>query len=244
MAEGKYTAYHVHGPHTRSSTGITVYTRHVCGVEHMMKELMAFDRKTLRISNASGVHSTCIAEYVLGHILSHIHRLPKLQEIQSSRKWDRMKFVPPGRLNGSAELRDMTLGVLGYGAIGREVARLGSAFGMRIIAATRDGRKRAHNGFCVAECDVLVIACPMTASTRGIINAKTLAVMKPTALVINVARGQIIQQDALIDALEDERIGGAVLDVTDPEPLPSNHKLWSTKKLYCHSAYFGCVESI
>lgn len=221
------------------------------GIEHMYGELRGIPGQ---VCIASGVHSTCIAEYVVMHTLAHVHRLSRLQSIQQSMKWDRTRYVPPGKLNGTSEVRGMVLGVLGYGAIGREVARLGASLGMRIVAATRSGTATRHDGFTVdgtgdvdgvlpgkwysstndllaflAVCDVLVISCPLTQSTKGIINEETLKSMKPDSLLINVARGQIIDQEALIDALETDRIGGAVLDVTDPEPLPPNHKLWSTE---------------
>lgn len=224
----------------------------------------------LVVASASGVHSTCIAEHVLMSILNHFHRFHVLQSIQASRSWDRTAYVAPGTLNGTRELRDHTVGIIGYGCIGREVARLAHAFGMRVVAMTSQGVRSESVGYTVPgtgdpsgcipaawyastprpsqvdgtapssssssssygaffECvDVVVVCCPATPSTTHIIDTDSLALMHRAPLIINVGRGALIHQPALIHALESKRIAGAVLDVTTPEPLPPNHPLWTT----------------
>lgn len=148
------------------------------------------------------------------------------------------------------------MGILGYGCIGRACGRLASAFGMDVLAASSSGVKASARGFTVSgtgdaegviprewycstdpgslrkfleSLDILVVACPLTQATRGLISARTLRFLKETAYVVNIARGPVIDHDALYDALEEERIAGAILDVTDPEPLPAGHRLWSAK---------------
>lgn len=210
----------------------------------------------LRVATASGVHATTIAEYCLRNILDHHHRLPVLQSVQRDARWARTRYVPPGRLDGSVELRGKRIGVFGYGSIGREVARLAAAFGMTVLAATFSGTRCAQRGFTVpgtgdpegalpvawyasrdevqlreflGRCDVLVLAAPLTEQTRGVMNAERLSHLPGICLLVNVGRGSLVETEALVDALEGDRLAGAVLDVTDPEPLPDDHRLWSTK---------------
>lgn len=173
------------------------------------------------------------------------------------------------------------MGILGYGCIGRECGRLAKAFGMNILGASSSGKKAPARGFTepgtgdpngdipsswyssnnpeslkdfLEKVDILVIACPLTDTTRFIISAKTIKYLKKSAYIINIARGQVIDHDALFSALEENRIAGAILDVTDPvrsfgetrrpsrpmtirihanmdfqEPLPKDHRLWTAK---------------
>ena len=232
------------------------------GLEHMLSTPF-FTTNTLpshsgqvTVATASGVHSTNIAEYVLMQSLNAYHKQSILRSIQASARWNRTAYVPPGSLAGSPELRGDTMGILGYGCIGRECGRLANAFGMRVLAASSSGKKAKARGFTVPGTgdpegdipkgwysstdassfnsflevvDILVIACPLTKATRNLISATTLQHLKKTAYVINIGRGPIIEHEALYAALEEERIAGAILDVTDPEPLPAGHRLWTAK---------------
>ncbi len=202
----------------------------------------------ITITSANGVHAVQIPEYVLAMMLAHGHRLPAMQRAQARHEWAdraaRERLQP-------RELRNATLGIVGYGAIGREVARLAHAFGMRILATARtpDG-PHPYNGWTprgtgdvdgslperfftldqlpemLHQCDVVVLALPLSERTRHLLNADTLAALPPHALVINIGRGGLIDHAALVDALHNERLGGAALDVTEPEPLPSDSPLW------------------
>lgn len=230
------------------------------GIEHFISSIQALKQvnSSLKVATASGVHATSIAEYVIMYSLNHFHRLPVLQSIQADKAWNRSTYVESGQLGGFQELRTQVIGIIGYGAIGREVARLASSFGMTIIVATSTGTKKPSDGFTLANtgdpegsipetwynstnpdsfkqfmtrCSILVISAPSTESTRSLINANTLSFLSPSSIIVNVGRGPIIDHDALIEALENDKLAAAILDVTDPEPLPANHKIWSTKNL-------------
>ncbi len=204
-------------------------------------------RSEIAITSANGVHSVQIAEYVLGMLLSLVHHFPAAYRLQSEARW-------PGMQEKSTfttrELRDKTLGILGYGAIGREVARLASAFGMRVLATRRTGRPAAFDGWTLPgtgdpdgsiparfydlnelhemlpACDMLVLALPLSAQTRHLIGQAEFALMRPHVFLVNIGRGPLIDHDALVEALREKRIRGAALDVTEPEPLPADSPLW------------------
>lgn len=226
------------------------------GLEHFLHAPFFAQSPHVTVASASGVHATNIAEYVIMQALNAVHRQSVLLAVQAERRWARTMYVPPGSLSGSPELRGDVLGILGYGCIGREVGRLANAFGMTVYAASSSGIKASARGFTVqgtgdAEgtipkkwyssadpaslrsfleaLDILVIACPLTKITKNLISESTIKYLKKSALIINIARGPVIDHEALYTALEEERIAGAVLDVTDPEPLPAGHKLWTAR---------------
>jgi D-2-hydroxyacid dehydrogenase (NADP+) len=177
-------------------------------------------------------------------ILAVSRSLPQLLELQHERTWQPLE----GR-----ELRELTIGIIGYGSLGRSVASLASAFGARIIAMRRrpdagdggaPGPADNGDGFpfepvvdrlvgpdglhdLLAESDVVVLAAPLTAETDGLIDEAAVAAMKREAWLINVARGRLIDDTALIRALRDNRIGGAALDTFRDEPLPPASPYWS-----------------
>lgn len=201
----------------------------------------------IAITSASGIHAVQIAEYVLGMLLNYAHRFPEAARFQSKAQWP----VMPEKLTLSTrELRGKTLGILGYGAIGREVARLASAFGMRILATKRPERSPIFDGWTppgtgdptgslperfydlselhslLPACDMLVLALPLSAQTHHLIGQVELALMRRHAFLVNIGRGPLIDPSALTAALQARSIGGAALDVTEPEPLPSTSPLW------------------
>ncbi len=227
------------------------------GLDHMVSAPFFKEAPDVVVASASGVHATNIAEYVIMQSLNAFHKQSILREIQAvDKRWARTKYVPPGSISGSPELRGHTIGILGYGCIGRECGRLASSFGMTVLAASSSGKQAPARGFTVEgtgdaegvipeawyssndpasfkdflqKVDILVIACPLTDVTRNMISDKTITYLKKSAYIINIARGPVIDHEALYTALEEERIAGAILDVTDPEPLPANHKLWTAK---------------
>ena len=198
-------------------------------------------------TTASGVHVINMAEYVFTMMLAWFHRLPQILKWQEKGQW------PPDSLRSSLfvpeELRGKTIGIVGYGSIGRHVARLADAFGMRVLAMQR-GSNHKDQGFTfpdvgdpegmlpdhyympdqlhsmLGECDVVVIAVPLTPKTRGLFDEAAFQAMKPTAFLVNIARGDICNEEALVRALEEKQIAGAALDVFHQEPLPPNHALW------------------
>jgi phosphoglycerate dehydrogenase-like enzyme len=186
----------------------------------------------LVVTNARGVFSQPIAEYVLMMILAVSRRLPQLLELQRERTWQPLE---------GAELRDVTVGIVGLGSIGRAVGSLASAFGCRVVAVRRnpsggatlgmdEGRLAGHVVLdrvggpetlpeLLAESDFVVLAAPLTPETEGMIDATALARIKPGAWLINVARARLIDERALLRALRDGPLGGAVLDTFQSEPL-------------------------
>jgi phosphoglycerate dehydrogenase-like enzyme len=218
---------------------------HSAGADHVLEHPLF--RSPVEFTTASGVHAINIAEYVFAMALAWFHRLPRMLEWQARGQWppDRERwalFVPE-------ELWGKTIGIVGYGSIGRQVARLAKAFGMRVLAMQRGEDHRDH-GFVfpgtgdpegtlpdrfytpaqlhemLAESDIVVIAVPLTPETRGMFNEAAFRAMKQDAFLINIARGSVCEEPALIRALQEGWIGGAALDVFEQEPLPPEHPLW------------------
>jgi phosphoglycerate dehydrogenase-like enzyme len=237
------------------------------GVERALTP--ASRERGLIVTNARGVFSRPIAEYVLMMILAVSRRLPQLLELQRERTWQPLE---------GAELRDVTVGIVGLGSIGRAVGALATAFGCRVIAvrrrpSTASEATPAHDGDdlsfgeamldrvggpetlpeLLGESDFIVLAAPLTPETEDMINADTLAQVKPGAWLINVARGRLIDERALLRALRDGPLGGAVLDTFREEPLPAlssfyelpnvivtPHTAWSSGRVLDRSVDLFC----
>jgi glyoxylate/hydroxypyruvate reductase len=181
----------------------------------------------VQITRAPGVFGPWMAEYVLAWCLWVTQRLKPYRDAQRQRRWD--DHVLPDRLGGK------TLTIVGLGDIGRDIARAARGLGMRVLGVSRRGRpvREATRMYPVSamtralrEADFVVLLLPLTPETRGIIGADALTAMKSTAWLINIARGAVADEGALMQALEQRRIAGAVLDVFDREPLPPSHPLW------------------
>jgi len=180
------------------------------------------------ITTCSGIHAIPIAEYVIGSMLSFAHRFCWAVRHQAQHRWERY-------LN--RELFEQTLGIVGYGHIGREIGRLGRALGMRVIATRRSatGGEREDGvelfpperlGDLLAQSDYVVIAVPLTKATEHLIGERELRAMRPTAYFVNIARGKVVDEAALVRALREGWIAGAGLDVFETEPLPPDSPLW------------------
>jgi phosphoglycerate dehydrogenase-like enzyme len=219
-------------------------------------------------TNARGVFSRPIAEYVLMMILAVSRRLPGLLELQRERTWQPLEGV---------ELRDVTVGIVGLGSIGRAVGALATAFGCRVVAVRRrsaagstgsgpDDESRSFGEVMLdrvggpealqellAESDFVVLAAPLTPETENMIDGRALEAMKPGAWLINVARGRLVDERALVAALREGRIGGAVLDTFREEPLaPTSpfydlpnvivtpHTSWSSGRVLDRSVELFC----
>jgi phosphoglycerate dehydrogenase-like enzyme len=186
------------------------------------------------LTNSAGVHAPPMAESVLGMMLYFARGLDFAVRDQLEGRWDQTAFGTSA--SPVTELSGATLGIVGYGGVGRAVAEKARCFGMRVIATRRksqssdDGTEivtgRTGLERVLSEADVVVITIPATAETSRLIGAQELALMKPEAVLINVARGTIIDEAALIDVLRNKRIRGAGLDVFEKEPLPENSPLW------------------
>jgi phosphoglycerate dehydrogenase-like enzyme len=202
---------------------------------------------TVQLTNLSGIHAVPIAEHVFTVLLAWRRRVPRMLEWQSEAFWPRQDEVR--RVMDFDELHDQTLGVVGYGSIGRHVARIARAFGMRVLALHRGDDHRDH-GYVVpgtgdpegtlperffhprellwllAQSDVVVLALPNTAATESLIDEAALRAMKPSAFLVNVGRGNAVDELALQRALAEGWLAGAALDVVRHEPLPADHWLW------------------
>jgi phosphoglycerate dehydrogenase-like enzyme len=201
----------------------------------------------VRFTTVSGIHAVPIGEYVLMVALAWLHQLPVLFSWQQQSLWP--KNVQRSPLFRPQNLRGKTVGIVGYGSIGREVARLMKGCGADVLAMQR-GSNHHDTGFILpgvgdpegmlpdryynfsqlhemlAECDIVVVSVPLTAETRELFNADAFKAMKPGAFFINIARGDIVDEAALIHALEEQQIAGAALDVYHEEPLPASSPLW------------------
>ncbi len=204
-------------------------------------------KEGLIITTQSGSSASQVAEYIVMMLLTLGHRLPSMIQNQKEHAWPQKKW----ELYRPQELRESTVGLVGYGSIGRQVARLLKPFGVRILATKRDvlhpedkdyspeGIGDPNGDFfsrlypvqaiksMFKECDFIVVTIPLTHETRHLIGSEELASCKPGAYLINASRGEIIDEAALITALNDKKIAGAALDVFAQEPLPPEHPFWA-----------------
>ncbi|MEX1181862.1 MAG: D-2-hydroxyacid dehydrogenase [Gemmatimonadota bacterium] len=186
------------------------------------------------VTNSAWIHAPPMAETVMGMILHFARGLDIATDAQGRREWAADRFAALD--SGIREVAGTTLGILGYGGIGREIARRARAFDMRIIATRRTNRPAEHAEILSGEdaldqlleqSDFLVVSVPSTPATRGLIGERELARMKDGALFINVARGEVTDEEALVRELERGRLRGAALDVFTQEPLPATSPFWS-----------------
>ena len=196
------------------------------GVDGLINDQLR--ERGITLTNAAGAYAIPIAEWVLHALLMIVKRGPEMVLAQQERRWhDAIDFE---------ELTGKTLLILGAGGIGREIARRAAAFDMRVWAVNRSGRAVPHvervvsgDGWrdLLSETDMLVLAAPLTAATRGLIGARELALLPRHAWLINIARGTIVDEPALIEALRGGALAGAALDTFASEPLPPDSPLWT-----------------
>jgi D-2-hydroxyacid dehydrogenase (NADP+) len=191
-------------------------------------------RRGVRLASARGVNGRAVAEHAMALILALARRLPEARDNQKERVWRGMISDLAGRED---EIGGKTLVIVGLGQIGGRLAELAKAFEMRVIALRRNpaaGRGAADAVHAIGELDALLpeadfvaLACPLTQETENLIDARAFGRMKPSAYLINVARGRVVDEAALIAALVVRRIAGAGIDVTAEEPLPPTSPLWA-----------------
>ncbi len=215
------------------------------GVEHVLTPELV-DRG-IALTNASGVHAINIGEHLLAMMLAFARGLPGLVRAQGRREWrgqDRRDQV--------FELHGQTLLLVGLGDIALALAERVSGLGMRVVGARRRADQPPpphvdevvgldHLGDAVSRADHVAICLPLTDATRGLFDARLLGRMRPTAYLYNIGRGAIVDQAALIAALEEGRLAGAGLDVTDPEPLPAESALWGMDNVLITSHTSGAT---
>jgi phosphoglycerate dehydrogenase-like enzyme len=200
----------------------------------------------VKITTSSGIAASQMAEAALAFSLALARRLPRLLNDKASKTWPEDRYAR----DQPRELRDSTVGVVGYGSVGREVARLFHNFGTTVLATKRDLKQLRDPGYmpeglgdpdaelpkrlyppeAVASmaslCEFLVVSVPLTAHTRGMIDVQVFEAMKPSAFLIDISRGGVTNHGDLISALNEKRLAGAALDVFPIEPLPESSPLW------------------
>lgn len=195
------------------------------GTDHLPLDALA--ERGVAVTTASGVHGPNVAEHVVGSMLVFARRLHEGWRRQRRREW---------RAYRSRELADSTVTVVGLGAIGQATAERLAGFGVETLgirySPERGGPTDEVLGFeelhdALARTEYLALACPLTEETRGLIDTAAFETVPSEAVLINVARGPVVDTDALVAALRSNAIRGAALDVTDPEPLPRDHPLWA-----------------
>jgi len=223
---------------------------HYAGIDYVIDSPLSL-KPDLVMTSMSGASAIQEGEYILMMLLGLGHRLPELVLNQSRQEWpnDRWdKFTP-------SELTNATLGLIGYGSIAREVARLVQPFGVKVLAAKRDAMRPADDGYTLEghgdpegnffhrlypvealktmlkECDYVVCTLPLTPKTKGLINDEIIRSMKPGAFFVQVSRGGIVDENALALALTEKRLAGAALDVFAQEPLAAASPLWKVPNL-------------
>lgn len=217
---------------------------HSAGINHLTNHpILGSD---IRITTASGIHAVPIGEFAIALMLALARRVPRMVRMQDGGEWAKERW----QTFLGVELRGKTLGIVGYGSIGREAARIAkNGFAMRVLAMTRSSNKQ-DRGYAepgvgdpegklpdawftreqlrdmLAQSDFALVSAPLTDETRRMIAERELQAMKPTAFIVNIARGEIIDEGALVCALKEHWIAGAGLDVFAQEPLPAESELW------------------
>jgi len=200
------------------------------GVERLVSMDAVVQNDSIVLTNFRGVHGPTIADHAMAMLLSLTRELPLYTAADARRSAAREVTG-----SGPIALEGKTMLVVGIGGIGTEIAQRGHGFGMRIIGTRRSATpgpdyiekvgKPSDLLSLLPEADVVAIAVPLTAETENLFNAEAFAAMKPGSYLINIARGKVVNTEALVDALSSKKLAGACLDVTDPEPLPSDHAL-------------------
>jgi phosphoglycerate dehydrogenase-like enzyme len=238
---------------------------HMAGV-NALHDHPIYAERSIALTTTSGVHAATVAEYAITVLLALCHRVPRMVEWHAKGGWppDEQRwplFVP-------TELRGAVLGIIGYGSIGREVARIAKlAFGMTVLVTKRDPSQRADQGYCrpgtgdpdgvlpdewlppgrlhdlLAWSDVVVMCAPLTRDTERMIGAAELRAMKPSAYFINVGRGPTVDEAALASALAEHRIAGAAIDVFTEEPPPPDHPFYRLDNVIVSPHVSGFLSS-
>jgi len=218
---------------------------HFAGIDFVAQSPL-LQRPGLIATNLSGASAIQIAEYVVMMILALGHHLPDLMANQAKAEWPRERFerfIP-------LELHNSTVGIIGYGSIGRQIAHLLQSFGVTVLATKRDVMQPQDSGYVqeglgdpqgdlfqrlypvqalksmLHQCDFIVVTVPLTPETRGLVGVEELAVVKPTAFLIDTSRGGVVDHAALVAALQERRLAGAALDVFPEEPLAPTSPFW------------------
>ncbi len=238
-----YTMYAL--PEEEEAPNLRWVQFYLAGVDQVI-DAPILRREGLQATTNSGANTSQTAEHILTMLLALGHNLPDFFSRKYNHRWmtDKATKYQPAELKGS------TIGIVGYGSIGRQVARLVQGFGTTVLATKREAKSPEDTGYIpegsgdpegnlftrlyppqalksmFKECDFVVVSVPLTAETKGMIGTEELAAMKPSAYLVDTSRGGVVDHNALIAALNENRLAGAALDVFEEEPLPTDHPLW------------------
>lgn len=228
----------------RKAPGIKWLQLHSAGIDQLWGNPVL--ESDVTITTTSGIHATSVGEYVMGTALALTRHIPEMVRNQLKHYWPENRWT----YYMGSEIRDSTFCIIGYGSIGREIARQAHMLGARVLAVKGNPDDRTDRGYtlpgigdpegqiperlyspdeldrALPDSDYVVVAAPLTEKTRGMIGEAELSVMRSSAYLINIARGEIVEEQALLRALSDAWIAGAALDVFPQEPLPGDHPLW------------------
>lgn len=237
---------------------------HAAGVDAFTTHPV-YAKSDILLTTTSGVHAATIAEYAITTMLALAHRVPRMVEWHGKGTWppdeDRWRLFVP------TEIRGATMGIIGYGSIGRELARVAKALGMKVLVCKRNPGDRRDTGYqlpgtgdpdgalpdawfspaeirdLLSRSDVIVMCAPLTPVTKHMIAAREIAAMKPGAYFINVGRGATVDEAALAHALADHRIAGAAIDVFAEEPPPAGHPFYKLDNVIVSPHVSGFLPS-
>ncbi|PWV98138.1 D-3-phosphoglycerate dehydrogenase [Hoeflea marina] len=217
--------------------------RHGAGLD--MIPLDAATGAGVLVANVPGANSVTVAEHCIWSALALLRRYPEVSADLRSSGW----AVARAHSDLGRELSGRTIGIVGMGNVGTALFRIAhGGFGMKVLAVTSrpkalpDGAEASDLRHALTHSDVVVLACPLNDSTRGLIGAGELALMRPGAVLVNVSRGPVVDEHALLDALQADAIGGAVLDVFDRQPLPGEHPFLSLRNVILTPHMAGITE--
>ena len=219
--------------------GVKVAQSLMAGVDWVLPWLP----REIVLCDGRGIHDISASEWVMAAIMSAMKRFPLYRDLQRAQSWRGFATVTDGFISESGPARGQykvladdvagkTVLIVGYGSIGAAIEARLTPFGVNVIRIARSAREAPKVSAVsdlhklLPQADIVVLIVPLTPETRGLIGANELALMKPGALLVNAARGPVVDTDALVHALNELRVR-AVVDVTDPEPLPEGHPLWS-----------------
>ena len=199
----------------------------------------------IQIHNARGVYSVPMAEFAVAGVLALYKKLAGFLESQRDHEWRKQRDL--------MELSGQTVLILGFGSVGRECAKRFKAFGTNILAADIQKPEVGFDTFysvehipeALAQADIVVLTLPLTEETRGMFDGERLTLCRPGAILVNVSRGAVVKEQALVEALRNRTLGGAVLDVFETEPLPKESPLWDMRNVIItpHNSFISAANS-
>jgi glyoxylate reductase len=209
----------------RAGPQLNVVSNYGVGVDHI--DVAACTRRGIAVGNTPGVLTETTADFAFALLMAAARRIPEGYDYVRQDQWKAWRLM----LLVGPDVHHATLGIVGFGRIGREVAKRGRGFDMQVLYVSRheappeDQARRVSMDELLGQSDFISLHVPLSAETHHLINRETLGKMKPSAILVNTSRGPVVDSDALYEALKNGVIAGAALDVTEPEPLPVDHKL-------------------